>query len=295
MRVLLLGASGHLGTALRGSCPAQVEIESMHFSRPFAGSRPFNLADPAFGRSDVVIGAFPFARSRETLDPKAFDDDTARYLDTVGRARLVQLSSDAVYRGDAGPYAEDAPADAGTAYGRAQATLDTAITAARPDALVIRTSFIFGFAGSEPDKRLAPYVQGTLAPAEQRWPANVMRSPTEVNFLAHAIWLAVEREIGGVLNVAGPSRTLWSFFVAALSRLIAFRPPPAGDETRPGIARNTALTTDRMTQLLGMEADETWQWYDRYRPQAKEIFLTAGLSSPPCPTCRANCTAATAS
>lgn len=61
-------------------------------------------------------------------------------------ARTVQLSTDYVFAGDADrPYAEDAPTDPRSAYGRTKAAGEDAVREADPDGhLVVRTAWLYG-------------------------------------------------------------------------------------------------------------------------------------------------------
>ncbi|MCZ0985307.1 dTDP-4-dehydrorhamnose reductase [Streptomyces diastatochromogenes] len=64
-------------------------------------------------------------------------------------ARLVQVSTDYVFAGDAaGPYREDAPTAPRSAYGRTKQAGEQAVLAALPDAgYVVRTAWLYGAGG----------------------------------------------------------------------------------------------------------------------------------------------------
>ncbi|MFD5792081.1 dTDP-4-dehydrorhamnose reductase [Streptomyces diastatochromogenes] len=64
-------------------------------------------------------------------------------------ARLVQVSTDYVFAGDAsGPYREDAPTAPRSAYGRTKQAGERAVLAALPDAgYVVRTAWLYGAGG----------------------------------------------------------------------------------------------------------------------------------------------------
>ncbi|MFE1883361.1 dTDP-4-dehydrorhamnose reductase [Streptomyces diastatochromogenes] len=64
-------------------------------------------------------------------------------------ARLVQVSTDYVFAGDAsGPYREDAPTAPRSAYGRTKRAGERAVLAALPDAgYVVRTAWLYGAGG----------------------------------------------------------------------------------------------------------------------------------------------------
>jgi dTDP-4-dehydrorhamnose reductase len=269
MKVLIIGGTGHLGSALRERAPTGVEIAFAHYRHPAGGSIPFNLEQPGdLPRSDLVIGAFPLAKQLMELSAADAELLVERYIQILKGACLIQLSSDAVFSGDRGLRAETDIADAISSYGKAQAGLDAALLR-RTRPLLIRTSFIFGWAGGRYDKRLAPMASGALRAADQRWPSNVFRSPTEVNFLAEGIWRAAASSSCGVLNIAGPRCSIAEFFGRALSALGPFDAPPPFEEVETTIARDTSLRTDRMETELNLKAGDVWQWHRRFLPQGR--------------------------
>lgn len=67
---------------------------------------------------------------------------------TAAGARLVHVSTDFVFDGAAtGPYAEDVPVSPRSAYGRTKAAGEWAVLAHAPDALVVRTAWLYGAGG----------------------------------------------------------------------------------------------------------------------------------------------------
>lgn len=262
-RVLILGGSGHLGTALRDAAPAGTSV--WFTSRAGGdGALPFALDRPGpLPEADLVIGSFPLARQLQGGTDADVQDAVRRYLDRLGGARLVQLSTDAVYSGRAGGRGEQDPPDPTTPYGIAQARVDAALLALAPGCLIVRTSFIFGLAGGRLDKRLAPLLAGDKAIAAHRWPGNIFRSPTEVGFLAAAIWAAAARGVEGPLNLCGPRLSIHDFFGRALAAFGAVELPAPTVETGPAVARDTSLSTARMAATLDLHEGDVWTWYRR--------------------------------
>ncbi|WP_235537209.1 sugar nucleotide-binding protein [Nocardioides sp. Soil805] len=130
-------------------------------------------------------------------------------------ARMVLVSSDAVFSGADGVYAESAPPDPITAYGAAKAAAETTVLAVCPDAVVARTSLVLGDGRSKHEglvHRLAGGEEGALFEDE-------MRCPVHVGDLAAALVELAAHDVAGVLHVAGADATSR----LELGRLIARR------------------------------------------------------------------------
>lgn len=130
-------------------------------------------------------------------------------------ARLVLVSSDVVFSGADGLYAESAPPDPITAYGAAKAAAETAALAVCPDVVVARTSLILGDGTSQHERLVHALVaggDGALFEDEQRCPVHVAD-------LAAALVELAGNDFQGVLHVAGAQ----AMSRLALGRLIARR------------------------------------------------------------------------
>ncbi len=130
-------------------------------------------------------------------------------------ARLVLVSSDVVFSGDDGLYAESAPPDPITPYGAAKAAAETVALAVCPDVVVARTSLILGDGNSQHERLVHALVggqDGALFEDEQRCPVHVMDLATALVELAC-------KEVQGVLHVGGAD----AMSRLELGRLIAGR------------------------------------------------------------------------
>src|SRR3954451_16649818 len=81
------------------------------------------------------------------------------------RARLIHLSSDVVFRGDRGRYREDDAPDPVNEYGRSKAAAERVVRGAHPEALVVRTSLLYGRRDPGPQERLAREGAGVFSPS----------------------------------------------------------------------------------------------------------------------------------
>jgi dTDP-4-dehydrorhamnose reductase len=172
----------------------------------------------------------------------------------AGRARLVHVSSDAIFSGRAGrEYTEDDDPDPIYPYGAAKAAAETAVRAIDPDAAIVRTSLILGD-GHGGHERLthdlaAGRVDGALFIDE-------VRKPVHVDDLAAALLEVGLGEYRGVLNVAGAdavSRYELGLLVARRDGLDAGRLRSASCAGRPGDLRLDLARAEqfRHTRLRG--------------------------------------------
>jgi dTDP-4-dehydrorhamnose reductase len=116
-------------------------------------------------------------------------------------ARLVHLSSDALFDGIDGVYAESAPPSPITPYGAAKAAAETAVATIAPRAAIVRTSLILCRDPLDRHSRaaldlVAGRAQGCLFTDEYR-------CPIAVEDLAAATLELATHAYAGVINVAG--------------------------------------------------------------------------------------------
>jgi len=118
----------------------------------------------------------------------------------VAGARLIHLSSDAIFDGTAAPYDETARPAPLHDYGRAKAAAE-ALVAGYPNAVIVRTSLIYGLA--EMDNGTAWMAAALRAGQPVTLFTNQWRNPVWVETLAGACLELVDSAYRGVLNVAG--------------------------------------------------------------------------------------------
>lgn len=142
------------------------------------------------------------------------------------RSRLVMVSSDVVFSGADGLYAESAPPDPISPYGAAKAAAETTVLAVCPDAVVARSSLILGDGRSQHERlfhALAAGADGVLFADEQR-------CPVHVGDLSAALVELAGNAFGGVLHVGGAD----ALSRHELGRLVAARDGLDADRLRPG-------------------------------------------------------------
>ena len=116
-------------------------------------------------------------------------------------ARLVHVSSDAVFSGAAPSYDETSQPDPVTPYGAAKAAAETAVKGVTPAAVIARTSLIIGD-GDSPHERLVHALASGAAPGSLY--TDDVRCPVHVTDLAAALLELAAAPHAGVCHVAGP-------------------------------------------------------------------------------------------
>lgn len=159
-------------------------------------------------------------------------------------ARLVLVSSDVVFSGADGLYAESAPPDPITAYGAAKAAAETVALTACPDVVVARTSLILGDGTSQHERLVHALVggaPGTLFTDERR-------TPVHVGDLAAALVELAANDFQGVLHVAGAD---------AMSRLDLGRLIARRDGLDPDVLCGTTRAAAKVVGPVDVRLDST--------------------------------------
>ncbi|WP_349904906.1 dTDP-4-dehydrorhamnose reductase [Parafrigoribacterium humi] len=150
MKYLITGAGGMLGQDLQQALDGR-EVTALSRAELDVTDARATLA--AVAGHDVVINAAAYTK----VDDAESHEDEAYAINATGAenlaraaaaygAILVQVSTDYVFDGTATtPYAEDAPPDPVSAYGRTKAEGERLARAANPDrTIIIRTAWLYG-------------------------------------------------------------------------------------------------------------------------------------------------------
>jgi dTDP-4-dehydrorhamnose reductase len=258
VRLLVTGGAGYLGSelCLQAAVRGDDVLAGRHLTPPPHG-RPLQLdvrdaeaVERAFLRHgpDVVIHTAyvpggPELESTIIRGTHAVAVAAAR----IG-ARLVSLSTDLVFDGEHGaPYGEDADPRPVMAYGAAKLEAERLTLREHPDALVVRTSVLYGKPEPGPQELLALRDDVDFYTDE-------IRCPTLVAELATALLeLGARAEPHGVLHLAAPDAVSRLELARRLrtglggdSGVLRGRPSPRGAR-----ARNVALDSSRAAKTLG--------------------------------------------
>jgi dTDP-4-dehydrorhamnose reductase len=114
-------------------------------------------------------------------------------------ARLVHVSSDAVFSGDASPYDETRAPDPVSPYGAAKAAAEVAVSALLPSAVIARTSLIVGDGDSAQERMIHTIAAG----GDGALFTDEVRCPIHVSDLAGALLELADSAYTGTAHVAG--------------------------------------------------------------------------------------------
>jgi dTDP-4-dehydrorhamnose reductase len=216
MRALVIGVSGQVGAALVKVLRARGhEAIGTYATQPVPDAVPLDVRDQAqsehlvaYTKPDWILCAGGLTHVDRCEDEPAaafgINRDGPLHLARMGQrfgARFVYFSTDYVFDGTAGPYAEEAPVSPLSVYGRSKAEGERAVLEV-PRAAVVRTSVVYG-----PERQEKNFVYQLLRSARGARtlrPASDQRTnPTYSPDLAEATVELCERELGGTWHLGG--------------------------------------------------------------------------------------------
>jgi dTDP-4-dehydrorhamnose reductase len=219
MRILLTGREGQVARALLEKAEGWPELEMIPAGRP-----EVDLADPGSVARviravspDLVINAAAYTAVDQAEDEPelAFRINAEAAGEAAAAARkvsaaILQFSTDYVFDGQAAkPYAEAAPTNPLSVYGRSKLAGEEAVRAANPDHLIVRTAWVYSPFGRN-------FVRTMVAAARERDVLNVVDDqrgcPTSALDLAEAILAIAAKwplDSGRTYHLAGSGSANW--------------------------------------------------------------------------------------
>lgn len=266
--ILLLGATGQLGTAMRVLlsdyvAPSRAELDLSEID--------FDRADEVVStaRPDVVVNCAAYtavdrAEDEEDLATVVNGEAVGVLAEVTARRGipLVTFSTDYVFEGSGTtPYVESDASEPVNAYGRSKLVGEKLALEANPNALVIRTSWVIS--GTHPN-----FVATMLRLASEGRELAVVDDqhgrPTVAGDLARATLDAVEKRASGLLHLTNEDTTTWFGLARASIELAGLDPEliqPCRTEDYPTPAARPAYSVlgSERRDALGVDPLPHWQ------------------------------------
>ena len=190
---LLRRAPGAVGTAFTGDADIRLDVrDAAAVAAALAAVRPACVVHTAYARSGDGAWETNVAGARNVAAAAA-----------AAGMRLVHLSTDVVFGGDAGrPYTEADPPEPVTDYGRSKAAAEAVVLEAHPAAVVVRTSLIYG--GPVPSAHERAVIDALEGVTDMAFFTDEIRCPVQVGDLAASVLELATSPYAGPLHVAGP-------------------------------------------------------------------------------------------
>jgi dTDP-4-dehydrorhamnose reductase len=222
MKLLVTGVTGQLGGEVVAALKSQghdviaADRERMNFLQPRQAAAVVHAEQP-----DWVINCAAYTQ----VDQAESEPDTAFTInrDTpaqLGRAvadyggRFLQLSTDFVFDGSkTRPYVEDDKPNPLGVYGQSKLEGERAVLDALPNAIILRTAWVYGVHGHN-------FVKTMLRLAGEGKPLRVVSdqigTPTWTRDIVMAITALIERQAAGVFHFTAAGETSWQGFANAI-------------------------------------------------------------------------------
>lgn len=282
MHWLVVGAAGMLGQDMvaalstAGHMVRGIDRDSVDVTDPVSVEAAVSAE-----RYDVVVNCAAWT----AVDAAESEEGAAFAVNAVGPAllaraarrtgaRLVQISTDYVFGGDAAaPYDENAPAAPRSAYGRTKAAGEWAVRAEQPDHLVVRTAWLYGAGG-----RCFPKTMARLA-AERDELAVVddqVGQPTWTVDLADLVLRLVEsRAPAGTYHGTSSGTASWYDFARAVMESAGFPPEKVGRTSSGALglaAQRPAYSVLGHDALVAAGVAPIGPWAERWAVAAPRVL-----------------------
>lgn len=287
MRILVTGASGLLGLNLaleasqRHTVFGTVNTHHVHtqafsviradLTVPGAVERLLDQTQPdwvincaALALIDTCEANPSLARQSNVELPEKLAKLCAQHKVVArGGARLIHLSTDAVFDGRRGDYAEEDIPNPLSAYARTKLEGESAVAEANPAAIIARTN-LFGW-GLTGQRSLSEFFFYNLQAGKRVMGfTDVYFCPLLANDLAHVLLAMLEEGLSGLYHVVSREGVTKYDFGVALARRFGFDEnliiPTSVEQSGLKAARSPKLTlrADKLTRALGAPPP-SWQ------------------------------------
>ncbi|MBA0203892.1 dTDP-4-dehydrorhamnose reductase [Pectobacterium aroidearum] len=222
MKVLLTGANGQLGRCFQDRLPSGWQILATDSAElNITDLAQITLAITAF-KPDAIVNAAAYT----AVDKAESEAELAECINATGPAnlanvatqhaiRFVHVSTDYVFDGNAStPYTEESPTNPLSVYGSTKLAGELAVSTTAPDAIIVRTAWVFSEYGNN-------FVKTMLRLGKERDALSIVDDqrgcPTYAGDIAQAIIdLLQQQAAGGIYHYTGDKEVSWFEFAQAI-------------------------------------------------------------------------------
>lgn len=221
MKVLVTGARGQLGRALAATAPAGVELLALDRGALDVSDAAAVTAAVAAAAPQLVVNAAAYTAvdKAETEREQAFaaNGTAPGLLAAAARAagaRFAHISTDFVFDGNATTaYRPDSPTAPLGVYGESKLAGEHAVLAADPDAIIVRTAWVYAAEGGNFARTMLRLMRER---PEIRVVADQIGTPTHADSLARAIWTLDAAGAKGIFHWTDAGVASWYDFAVAI-------------------------------------------------------------------------------
>jgi dTDP-4-dehydrorhamnose reductase len=271
-RLLVIGAGGFVGSWVARRARARFDvIEGTRRPPPGQPGTSIDLTN-----AESIRAAFEHARPAAVILTAALADidrcereqDLAEAVNYQGPvhvarecqrrgARLLFISTDAVFDGTLREYPENATPTPVNFYGRTKARAEAAIQELLPTATIVRCSLVLGFATIPGTNSYLDKLADTLRSGRVvRVPTAEYRNPIDVGTLAGLLVELAGRDAPGIFHVGSSDKMSRYELAQAIARELGTSPELVEPQTEPVPGRaprgvDDFLVCERLPRLLG--------------------------------------------
>lgn len=283
MKVLVTGANGQLGCALRRLLDREIPGEAIYTDK-----QELDLTDAAavenFIRDNEVTHIVNCAAytavdraEEEKRECSMINTDAVKNLaaaaDLLG-AKIIHISTDYVFDGtNHRPYRESDKVNPISQYGTTKRKGETALLALAPESIIIRTAWLYSDTGHN-------FVKTILALAEKQNEIRVVcdqiGTPTYARDLAEAVLAVLKSHqwVAGIYHFTDEGAASWYDFAKAILRIAGkkTRVVPIPTEDYPTLAQRPAYSILDRSRIKATYGVEIPHWEDALADCVKLIL-----------------------
>lgn len=284
-KVVVTGAGGQLGQELLRTAPADVECIALSHAELDIGDSAavagvLGDTSPALLINAAAYTAVDKAESEAATAQRINGEGAGNLAAACARfdARMLHVSTDFVFDGSASqPYRPEAQTAPLGEYGRSKLAGEQAVMAALPEAVIVRTAWVYSAFG-------ANFVKTMLRLMSERDEISVVAdqvgTPTWANGLAQALWQMAEKPaLHGIYHWTDAGICSWYDFAVAiaeegcsaglLSRAPTVHPIPGSAYPTP--AQRPSYSVLDKTETWTALATEGRHWRAQLRDMLKDM------------------------